>query len=116
RARAARRAGAGAWDRPPPPTARLPPRARWPSTRRLARYGRHVIEQFAQVPLPALFVVPEVPGPRRLVERHGVDAALDDPQPGSIGLLDEAELDQCRVALIRFRPLRMAPAEGEAAE
>ena len=68
------------------------------------------------MPLPALFVVFEVPGLALLVMRHGVDAALDDPQPCPIGLLDEAELDQCRVVLVRSRALRMVPAEGEAAE
>src|SRR4030081_241453 len=66
--------------------------------------------------LPAPFVVFDVPSLVLLVMRHGVDAALDDPQPCPIGLLDEAEFDQGRVALIRPHALRMVPAKGETAE
>src|SRR6202023_2524085 len=66
--------------------------------------------------LPAPFVVFEVAGLALLVMRHGFDAALDNPQPRPISLLDEAELDQCRVALIRSLALRMVPAKGETAE
>ena len=43
--------------------------------------------------LPALFVVFQVSGLALRVMRHGGDAALENPQPCSIGLLDETELD-----------------------
>src|SRR5271154_1319956 len=66
--------------------------------------------------LPAVFVLLDVLGLGLLVMRHGVDGALDDPQPCPIGLLDETELDECRVAVIRSRALRMVPAKGETAE
>src|ERR1700680_1143610 len=66
--------------------------------------------------LPAVFRVFEVPALAPIAMRPVVDAAIDHPQPRPAGLLDEAELDQCRVALIRFRALRVAPAEGETAK
>src|ERR1700684_3271483 len=61
-------------------------------------------------------MAPEVAGVALLVVCHGIDAALDHPQACPIGLLDEAELDQCRVPLIRSRSLRVVPAKGEMAE
>src|SRR5580692_2399958 len=68
------------------------------------------------MPLPALFMVFDVPGLALLVMRHRIDAALDDPQPCAVGLLDQAELDERRVVLIRSCTLRVVPAEGEATE
>src|ERR1700734_3641421 len=66
--------------------------------------------------LPAMFVVFEIADLGLLVVRDRVDAALDHPQPCPIGLFAEAELDQCRVALVRSGSRGMVPAKGETAE
>src|ERR1700726_4072566 len=68
------------------------------------------------MPSPAVFMLAEVPDLAFLVVRHRANATLADSQPSSRRLLEEAELDQRRVALVGSLALWMVPAEGKTAE